>query len=163
MSTSSTSQPFIFSSTLTTFATSLELTQPPNPHPPPPKDRERERAADSLFPPHLNTPKLSLFVLLPLYRYQRTHSIGQPFLLSEQTMAQILADLFYSFGNCLNCFPGSPTLKINNRSFKIQRLLGEVRKTTHTHTLSLSLSHSLNSLQSRSHHSCIPCFLQRYM
>lgn len=40
-------------------------------------------------------------------------------------MAQILADLFYSFGNCLNCFPGSPTLKINNRSFKIQRLLGE--------------------------------------
>ncbi|KFA61460.1 hypothetical protein S40285_03432 [Stachybotrys chlorohalonatus IBT 40285] len=40
-------------------------------------------------------------------------------------MAQILVDLFYSFGNCLNCFPGSPTLKINNRSFKIQRLLGE--------------------------------------
>lgn len=43
-------------------------------------------------------------------------------------MAQILSDLFYSFGNCLNCFPGSPTLKINGRSFKIQRLLGEVRK-----------------------------------
>ncbi|KAL6811337.1 kinase-like domain-containing protein [Trichoderma sp. SZMC 28013] len=40
-------------------------------------------------------------------------------------MAQIFADLFYSFGNCLNCFPGSPTLKINSRSFKIQRLLGE--------------------------------------
>ncbi|KAL7818146.1 kinase-like domain-containing protein [Trichoderma aethiopicum] len=40
-------------------------------------------------------------------------------------MAQILADLFYSFGNCLNCFPGSPTLKINSRSFKILRLLGE--------------------------------------
>lgn len=42
-------------------------------------------------------------------------------------MAQLFADLFYSFGNCLNCFPGSPTLKINSRSFKIQRLLGEVR------------------------------------
>ena len=41
-------------------------------------------------------------------------------------MAQMLLDLFYSFGNCLNCFPGSPTLRINNRSFKIQRLLGEV-------------------------------------
>lgn len=41
-------------------------------------------------------------------------------------MAQILFDLFYSLGNCLNCFPGSPTLKINSRSFKIQRLLGEV-------------------------------------
>ncbi|KAI5465912.1 putative serine/threonine protein kinase [Mariannaea sp. PMI_226] len=40
-------------------------------------------------------------------------------------MAQVLQDLFYSFGNCLNCFPGSPTLKINNRSFKILRLLGE--------------------------------------
>ncbi|PNY28428.1 Serine/threonine-protein kinase ppk13 [Tolypocladium capitatum] len=40
-------------------------------------------------------------------------------------MAQIFLDLFYSFGNCLNCFPGSPTLKINSRSFKILRLLGE--------------------------------------
>lgn len=37
----------------------------------------------------------------------------------------MLQDLIYSFGNCLNCFPGSPTLKINNRSFKILRLLGE--------------------------------------
>ncbi|KAI0447932.1 serine/threonine protein kinase/TGF-beta stimulated factor [Xylaria telfairii] len=40
-------------------------------------------------------------------------------------MAQLLQDLIYSFGNCLNCFPGSPTLKINSRSFKILRLLGE--------------------------------------
>lgn len=40
-------------------------------------------------------------------------------------MAQLLQDLVYSFGNCLNCFPGSPTLKINSRSFKILRLLGE--------------------------------------
>ncbi|KAH7170639.1 kinase-like domain-containing protein [Dactylonectria macrodidyma] len=40
-------------------------------------------------------------------------------------MTQVLLDLFYSFGNCLNCFPGSPTLKINSRNFKIQRLLGE--------------------------------------
>lgn len=40
-------------------------------------------------------------------------------------MAQVLLDLFYSLGNCLNCFPGSPTLKINSRSFKILRLLGE--------------------------------------
>ncbi|KAI6354362.1 hypothetical protein MCOR25_008658 [Pyricularia grisea] len=40
-------------------------------------------------------------------------------------MAQILQDLIYSLGNCLNCFPGSPTLKINGRSFKILRLLGE--------------------------------------
>ncbi|KAH7172206.1 kinase-like domain-containing protein [Fusarium sp. MPI-SDFR-AT-0072] len=40
-------------------------------------------------------------------------------------MAQVLLDLFYSFGNCLNCFPGNPNLKINNQSFKILRLLGE--------------------------------------
>lgn len=40
-------------------------------------------------------------------------------------MAQLFQDLIYSFGNCLNCFPGSPTLKINSRSFKILRLLGE--------------------------------------
>lgn len=40
-------------------------------------------------------------------------------------MAQVFMDLFTSLGNCLNCFPGSPTLKINNRSFKILRLLGE--------------------------------------
>ncbi|KAI0594449.1 serine/threonine protein kinase [Biscogniauxia sp. FL1348] len=40
-------------------------------------------------------------------------------------MAQLVLDLVYSFGNCLNCFPGSPTLKINSRSFKILRLLGE--------------------------------------
>lgn len=42
------------------------------------------------------------------------------------TMAQVLLDLITSLGNCLNCFPGSPTLKINSRSFKILRLLGEV-------------------------------------
>jgi serine/threonine kinase 16 len=41
-------------------------------------------------------------------------------------MAQVFLDILYSFGNCLNCFPGSPTLKINSRSFKILRLLGEV-------------------------------------
>lgn len=41
-------------------------------------------------------------------------------------MAQVFLDLLYSFGNCMSCFPGSPTLKINSRSFKILRLLGEV-------------------------------------
>lgn len=43
-------------------------------------------------------------------------------------MAQVFFDLLSSFGSCLNCFPGSPTLKINSRSFKILRLLGEVRE-----------------------------------
>ncbi|KAL2017497.1 hypothetical protein VTK56DRAFT_2039 [Thermocarpiscus australiensis] len=40
-------------------------------------------------------------------------------------MAQVIFDLLSSFGSCLNCFPSSPTLKINSRSFKILRLLGE--------------------------------------
>ena len=42
-------------------------------------------------------------------------------------MAQIFMDLLSSLTNCLFCFPGSPQLKVNNRSFKLLRLLGEVR------------------------------------
>ncbi|KAH6671413.1 kinase-like domain-containing protein [Halenospora varia] len=40
-------------------------------------------------------------------------------------MAQYFLDLVYTLTNCMSCFPGSPQLKINNRSFKILRLLGE--------------------------------------
>ncbi|MBC9703384.1 MAG: protein kinase [Leuconostoc sp.] len=40
-------------------------------------------------------------------------------------MSQYVLDLIYTITNCLSCFPGSPTLKINSRSFKILRLLGE--------------------------------------
>ncbi|KAK2073079.1 hypothetical protein P8C59_007388 [Phyllachora maydis] len=42
-------------------------------------------------------------------------------------MAQAVLDIITSsLGDCLSCFPrGSSTLKINNRSFKILRLLGE--------------------------------------
>ena len=42
-------------------------------------------------------------------------------------MASSLLDIFYSLTNCMACFPSSPNLKINNRSFKILRLLGEVQ------------------------------------
>jgi hypothetical protein len=42
-------------------------------------------------------------------------------------MASAFLDLLYSVGSCFACFPSSPNLKINNRSFKILRLLGEVR------------------------------------
>ena len=41
-------------------------------------------------------------------------------------MAQYFFDLLYNFTDCLCCFPSSPQLKINNRSFKLLRLLGEV-------------------------------------
>ncbi|KAK7900489.1 Serine/threonine-protein kinase env7 [Exophiala xenobiotica] len=40
-------------------------------------------------------------------------------------MAQTLMDIFYSLGSCVCCFPSSPQLKINNRSFRMLRLLGE--------------------------------------
>ncbi|EXJ80678.1 NAK protein kinase [Capronia epimyces CBS 606.96] len=40
-------------------------------------------------------------------------------------MAQTLLDIFYSLSNCICCFPGTPQLKINNRSFRMLRLLGE--------------------------------------
>lgn len=40
-------------------------------------------------------------------------------------MAQYFLDLLYTLTNCMSCFPGSPQLKINNRNFKILRLLGE--------------------------------------
>ncbi|KUJ22847.1 kinase-like protein [Mollisia scopiformis] len=40
-------------------------------------------------------------------------------------MGQYFHDLLYTLTNCMSCFPGSPQLKINNRSFKILRLLGE--------------------------------------
>ncbi|EEP76680.1 conserved hypothetical protein [Uncinocarpus reesii 1704] len=40
-------------------------------------------------------------------------------------MAQYFFDLLYTFTDCMCCFPSSPQLKINNRSFKLLRLLGE--------------------------------------
>ena len=41
-------------------------------------------------------------------------------------MASYLMDLFYSLTNCMCCFPGSPNLRINNKTYKLLRLLGEV-------------------------------------
>ncbi|OKL56800.1 hypothetical protein UA08_07769 [Talaromyces atroroseus] len=45
-------------------------------------------------------------------------------------MAQYFFDLLYNFTDCLCCFPSSPQLKINNRSFKLLRLLGEDKSTS---------------------------------
>ena len=41
-------------------------------------------------------------------------------------MAQYLLYLLHTLTNCMFCSPGSPQLKINNRSFKMLHLLGEV-------------------------------------
>lgn len=46
-------------------------------------------------------------------------------------MAQYFFDLLYNFTDCMCCFPSSPQLKINSRSFKLLRLLGEVRTLQH--------------------------------
>lgn len=40
-------------------------------------------------------------------------------------MAQYIMDLLHTLTNCMFCFPGSPQLKINSRSFKMLHLLGE--------------------------------------
>lgn len=47
-------------------------------------------------------------------------------------MSQIMMDLLSSLTNCIYCFPGSPSLKVNNRSFKMQHLLGEVSSELHS-------------------------------
>ncbi|EKG22262.1 hypothetical protein MPH_00441 [Macrophomina phaseolina MS6] len=41
------------------------------------------------------------------------------------SLSSYVLDLVYSLTNCMSCFPGTPQLKINGRSFKILRLLGE--------------------------------------
>ena len=45
-------------------------------------------------------------------------------------MAQYLEDLLSTLASCFFCFPSSPQLRINSRSFKILRLLGEVHSQT---------------------------------
>jgi serine/threonine kinase 16 len=40
-------------------------------------------------------------------------------------MSQYFSDFFSVFTNCFACFPSSPHITINNRRFKLQRLLGE--------------------------------------
>ena len=42
-------------------------------------------------------------------------------------MSTYITDVLYSLTSCVACFPGSPLLRINQRSFRILRLLGEVR------------------------------------
>jgi len=77
-------------------------------------------------------------------------------------MASALLDLVYSMGSCLSCFPSSPQLKINNRSFKILRLLGEVycRSTTQltslTHILTRAAFPTFTSSKTHPLMTCSP-------
>lgn len=45
---------------------------------------------------------------------------------SRETMASYIMDLLSTLTNCLACFPRSPNLKINSKTYKMLRLLGEV-------------------------------------
>jgi hypothetical protein len=58
--------------------------------------------------------------------YSDIESIASASLDSSRKMAQYFFDLLYNFTDCMCCFPSTPQLKINNRSFKLLRLLGEV-------------------------------------
>ncbi|QIW96383.1 hypothetical protein AMS68_001901 [Peltaster fructicola] len=49
--------------------------------------------------------------------------MSQPSTLSYLTSYAL--DALWSLTNCFNCFPSNPSLRINGRSFKILRLLGE--------------------------------------
>ncbi|KAF2719944.1 Pkinase-domain-containing protein [Polychaeton citri CBS 116435] len=40
-------------------------------------------------------------------------------------LSSYILDALWSLGQCFSCFPSNPSLKINGRSFKILRLLGE--------------------------------------
>ena len=40
-------------------------------------------------------------------------------------MSSYVVDVMWQLTNCFNCFPSNPALKINGRSYKILRLLGE--------------------------------------
>lgn len=42
-----------------------------------------------------------------------------------EQLSHYVLDGLWQLGNCFSCFPSSPSLKINGRSFKILRLLGE--------------------------------------
>ncbi len=62
-------------------------------------------------------------------------------------MSQIMMDLLSSLTNCIYCFPGSPSLKINNRSFKMQHLLGEVSSTHSPNPIPILLPPTTNPPQ----------------
>ncbi len=55
------------------------------------------------------------------------HLIGYTSITAKMSAQYYFRELLYTLTNCIFCFPSSPQLKINSRSFKMLRLLGEVR------------------------------------
>jgi hypothetical protein len=64
-------------------------------------------------------------------------------------LASYVVDVIYSLTNCVFCFPNSPNLKINNRSFKLLRLLGEVRGAIANDSFEGSMTWRMADLTSR--------------
>ena len=73
----------------------------------------------------LNRPRVHVFpgVKLPA---PQTNTTASGITTTMGSLGTYFLDVVYSFTNCMVCFPSSPHLKINSRSFKILRLLGEV-------------------------------------
>jgi len=55
------------------------------------------------------------------------HLIGYTSTTPRMSAQYYFTELLYTLTNCMFCFPSSPQLRINSRSFKMLRLLGEVR------------------------------------
>jgi serine/threonine kinase 16 len=49
--------------------------------------------------------------------------MSQPSIITQ--LSHYILDGLWQLQSCFNCFPSNPSLKINGRSFKILRLLGE--------------------------------------
>ncbi len=49
--------------------------------------------------------------------------MSQPSLVTQ--LSHYILDGLWQLQSCFHCFPSNPSLKINGRSFKILRLLGE--------------------------------------
>ncbi|KAG6032945.1 hypothetical protein E4U41_007073, partial [Claviceps citrina] len=62
-------------------------------------------------------------------------------------MAQYVLDVVSSVGNCLNCFPGSPTVRVNGRRLKILRLLDQQGGFSYVYLVQDTTSHQLLALK----------------
>ena len=81
-----------------------------------PGDAAKRLSQASACAPHFKLPRLRC----ALYHALRCLAA------TMASMASYVMDLVYSLTNCMSCFPSSPNLRINNKTYKLLRLLGEV-------------------------------------
>lgn len=70
---------------------------------------------------------LQAIPLLALISVFSAHLIHYTSITANMSAQYYFRELLYTLTNCMFCFPSSPQLRINSRSFKMLRLLGEVR------------------------------------